>query len=301
MKLKSIIYIVVFFTLCYSNNIAISQNDTLLNKKRLYIFSGATTTAYTGSMLMLNELWYKNYLHSSFHLFDDRKEWLQMDKLGHSFSAYYLSSALISGFEWSKMNHNKSVLYGSGIAFIAMSGIEIFDGFSSKWGASLTDLTANFSGSLLYASQEILFKKQICRIKFSYHPTNWPKYRPDALGENNFQSIIKDYNGQTYWLSCNLKSITGIKKMPGWLNIAVGYSGENMLGGIDNYGITTETIIPISDRYRQYYLSLDADLTQIKVKSKLLKSVFKAFNCLKIPFPALVFEKNNFRMKSIYF
>lgn len=298
---KRIIYFAFIFTLCCSNNIAISQNDTLINKKRLYFFSGATATTYTGSMLMLNELWYKNYSHSSFHFFDDSKEWLQMDKLGHSFSSYYLSSALINGFDWSKMNHRKSVLYGSGIAFIAMSGIEIFDGFSSKWGASLTDLTANFSGSLLYASQEILFKKQICRLKFSYNPTEFPIYRPDALGKNDFQSIIKDYNGQTYWLSCNLKSVTGIKKMPGWLNIAFGYSGESMLGGIDNYGITSEPIIPISDRYRQYFLSLDADLTQINVKNKFLKSVFKAFNCLKIPFPTLIYEKRNFKFKPLYF
>ncbi|MBI5538565.1 MAG: DUF2279 domain-containing protein [Bacteroidia bacterium] len=267
----------------------------------MYFFSGVTAVTYTGTMLMLNELWYKNYSHSSFHFFNDSKEWLQMDKSGHAYSTYYLSSALISGFEWSGFRHNKSVVIGSGIAFIAMSGIEVFDGYSSKWGASLSDLSANFGGSVLYASQELLFKKQICRLKFSYHPTNWPVYRPDALGENDFQSVIKDYNGQTYWLSCNLKSITGINKMPGWLNISLGYSGESMLGGNDNNDITIEAVIPPPDRYCQYYLSLDADLTQIKVKSKVLKSVFKALNCLKVPFPALVYEQNKLKFSSLYF
>lgn len=298
--MKKTLFCLIVLIICF-DCIVVSQNDTLLNKKKLFLFSGASLTTYTGTMLMLNELWYKNYSHSSFHFFNDSKEWLQMDKLGHAYSTYYLSSALIRGFDWSRVGHNKSVLLGSGIAFIAMSGIEVFDGYSSKWGASLTDLTANFSGSVLYASQELLFKKQICRLKFLYHPTEWTKYRPDALGENDFQSVIKDYNGQTYWLSCNLKSITGIKKIPAWLNISLGYSGEAMCGGIDNSEAVWGTFPITTDRYRQYYLSLDADLTQIKVKSKLLKSVFKALNCLKIPFPALVYEQDKFKFSPLYF
>ena len=279
-----------------------SQSDTLLNKKKLYWFSGISVVTYSGTMLLLNQAWYKNYSHSNFHFFDDSGEWLQMDKFGHSFSSYYLSSIITNGFRWSNLSHNKSVIIGSSIAFLTMSGIEIFDGFSSKWGASLTDVTTNLGGSILYAGQELAFKKQICRLKFSYHPTGWANYRPDALGSNNFESIIKDYNGQTYWLSCNLKDLTGVKKMPAWLNIAFGYSGEAMIEGIDHS--KDQEFLPSNftyTRYRQYYFSLDADLTKIKTKSKILKTIFKAVNFCKVPFPAIVLENKHFGVKGVYF
>lgn len=294
-----VFYLITFYFITFN---CFAQSDTLLNKKKLYLFSGISVATYTGTMLSLNQLWYKNYAHSSFHFFDDSGEWLQMDKLGHSFSSYYLSSILTKGFEWSKINHSKAVIIGSGISFLAMSSIEIFDGYSSKWGASLTDVTANFGGSLLYASQELIWQKQICRLKFSYHSTEWRNYRPDALGSNVFESIIKDYNGQTYWLSFNLKDLTGIKKLPSWLNFAFGYSGEAMIEGIDHS--KDQEIFPSNftyTRYRQYYFSLDADLSKIKTNNKILKTIFKTVNCIKIPFPAIVLEQKRFGVKGIYF
>ena len=38
--------------------------------------------------LGLNYLWYKKFPHSRFHLFNDNKEWLNMDKMGHATTAY---------------------------------------------------------------------------------------------------------------------------------------------------------------------------------------------------------------------
>lgn len=298
MKIICIIILFVLTNRFYSS----SQSDTLLNKGKLYWFTGISSVTYSGTMLLLNQAWYKNYSHSNFHFFDDSGEWLQMDKFGHSFSSYYLSSIITNGLRWTNLNHNKSVIFGSGISFLTMSGIEILDGFSSKWGASLTDVAANLGGSLLFAGQELAFKKQVCRLKFSYHSTEWVFYRPDALGSNDFESILKDYNGQTYWLSCNLKDITGVKKMPAWLNIAFGYSGEAMIEGIDHS--KDQELFPIGftyTRFRQYYFSLDTDLTKIKTKSKILKTIFKTINFLKIPFPAIVLEQKRFGVKGIYF
>ena len=106
MKSKTIILNALLLISILCNSLfTFSQNDTVLNKKRFFLFSGITATTYIGTMLILNELWYKNYSHSSFHFFDDSQEWLQMDKAGHVFSSYYLSSILIKGFNWSKMNH----------------------------------------------------------------------------------------------------------------------------------------------------------------------------------------------------
>jgi hypothetical protein len=40
-------------------------------------------------------------------------------------------------------------------------------------------------------------------------------------------------------------------------------------------------------RISQYYLSLDIDLSRIKTKSHLLKTIFDVLNVIKIPFPTL--------------
>jgi len=49
-----------------------------------------------------------------------------------------------------------------------------------------------------------------------------------VLGESRGSSILKDYNGQTYWLSLNLKDITGVSAMPEWLSVSGGYSATGM-------------------------------------------------------------------------
>src|SRR4051812_42271731 len=59
------------------------STEKSLNKKRIACIIGTEATLYAGSLIGLNELWYKNYPRSSFHFFNDNKEWLQMDKVGH--------------------------------------------------------------------------------------------------------------------------------------------------------------------------------------------------------------------------
>ena len=106
-------------------------------------------------------------------------------------------------------------------------------------------------------------------LKYSFHQTKYAKQNPDKLGNRLLEEVLKDYNGQTYWLSANLHSFFKDSKIPKWLNVAVGYGGEGMLSGmkyIDNQ-------LLIVNRYRQFYLSLDVDLATIKTNSA-FKSYF---------------------------
>jgi len=291
MKFKTIIISVLF-----SISFNIYSQDTI-NKKRLTIFISSNIIAYSGGMIMLNQLWYKDYPHTDFHWFNDNDEWLQMDKFGHAYTSYYLSKVLSKGFSWSGVNNRKSAILGASLGFFYISSLEIYDGFSENWGASYGDLIANFSGSSIYLAQELIWQEQKIIPKFSFHTTDFPSYRPELLGSTLSEQILKDYNGQTYWLSVNVKSIAHIDKFPTWLNFAFGYGATGMTGGITN----PENTIDNSERMRQYYFSLDVDLNRIKTKSRVLKTVFSFVNMVKIPFPTLEFSKDGVKAYPIYF
>ena len=139
-------------------------------------------------------------------------------------------------------------------------------------------------------------------MKFSYHNTDFPKYR-HTLGTNLQERMLKDYNGQTYWLSANIKSfLRKESRFPKWINIAVGYGADGMLGGSYNPPINEEgEILPKFERTRQFYIAPDIDLTKIKTKSKLLNTIFNAFGFIKFPLPALEINKSKIKFQPLYF
>jgi hypothetical protein len=80
-----------------------------------------------------------------------------------------------------------------------------------------------------------------------------------------------------------MHSFTPKSKVPKWLNVAVGYGAEGMITGDDAFVNTI--FLPESQRYRQFYLSLDVDLTKIETKSHFLKTILTICNTIKIPAP----------------
>ncbi|GAB1403753.1 hypothetical protein MASR1M74_09310 [Lentimicrobium sp.] len=49
--------------------------------------------------------------------------------------------------------------------------------------------------------------------------------------------------------------------------------------------------LPYFDRYRQFYLAPDIDLTRINTRNQTLKTVFKMLDFIKIPLPGLQFSE----------
>jgi hypothetical protein len=247
--------------------------------------------------------WYKNYSSNNFHFFNDAPEWLQMDKFGHVYSNYQLSILGFNACKWANYSNKQSLIYSSVAVFGYFTSIEIMDGFSNGWGFSVSDMLANASGISLFAFQQHFLKDQFVKLKFSFHQTEYPKYRQELLGKNLAEQLLKDYNGQTYWLSFNPFYFSSETcKFPKWLNLAIGYGAEGMISGRDNYVIipSNGTIIG-KDRYRKLLLSLDIDLTKIKTKSKLLKNIFFILNSIKIPAPALELTNKKLKIYSIYY
>lgn len=260
-------------------------------KQRMRLVAASEATLYAVSMGGLYSMWYSNYPQSHFHFFDDNSEWLQMDKAGHFVTAYYVSRLTGYTADWAGMSHRHAVLYGAITGFAYMTTIEILDGFSSEWGASVGDLIANTSGAMLYAGQELLWNQQRITLKYSWHPSDYAQYRPDLLGENRWQQMVKDYNGITLWASFNLHSF-GIAPtwMPKWLNVAVAYGAEGMTGALSNSLINNDKTVPEFERYRQFYLSLDVDLTKIPTRKKWVKLMLNAIGFIKIPAPAIEYN-----------
>jgi uncharacterized protein YfiM (DUF2279 family) len=275
------------------------KSDTLHTKRRnaVYITEAAAATL---SLIGLNQLWYANYPRSSFQTFNDNSEWLQLDKIGHVMTSYYVGKLGMQALDWAGESKKKQLIYGATLGFTFLTAVEILDGFSEEWGFSTGDFIANATGTSLLVGQELLWDEQRISLKYSFHTTKYADIRPAILGENFLEQTIKDYNGQTYWLSANLWSFHKESKIPKWLNIAFGYGGEGMLSGDE--GTFINPAIPDQERYRQFYLSLDIDLTKIKTRSKLLKTIFSTINFIKIPAPTVEFNTNNkVKFHLIYF
>ena len=302
LSVKSIFLSLLLFF--YSANIFGQNYPDTLNKKRLNSVIISSSAVYAGSLVVLYYAWYKDAPKKYFHFIDDSKYWLQVDKVGHATTAYTLSNYGYWLLKWANVPENKSIGYGSLMGFGAMTVIEILDGFSTDYGASWTDLAANTLGTGLFAGQQLLWHEQRFRLKFSYHPTDYAQYNPEKLGETQIQRIIKDYNGQTYWLSANIESfIKKDTKFPGWINIAVGYGGKGMLAELTNPEYDSEgNPLPQFDRVRQYYLSMDIDWTRIKTNSKFLRFLFKGLSFVKLPFPTLEYNaQDQFVLYWLYF
>lgn len=279
-------------------NSFLTQSDTLNVSRRNAIYITEASLA-TLSLVGLNQLWYVDYPQSKFHTLNDNDEWLQMDKMGHVFSSYQIGKIGANVLKWSGESETNQLMYGSTLGLAFLTTVEVFDGFSEEWGFSWGDMMANISGTGLYVGQELLWKEQRIILKYSFHQTDFAPQRPDKLGEGFLEEMLKDYNGQTYWLSVNVHSFFKDSNIPKWLNLAVGYGAEGMLTGKSE---PVNNLIISPQRRRQYYLSFDVDLTKIKTNSHVLKSVFDVLNVIKVPFPTLELDgKNGLKAHFIYF
>lgn len=291
-KLLSVIFLLFFSfsSIAQQNTSFWKKSDSLNSKRRNAVYiTEASLSALT--LLGMHQLWYANYDSSSFHTINDSSDWLQMDKAGHAMGAYYVGKIGMNVLDWSGESKKNQLIYGATLGFGFLSIVEIFDGFSQEWGFSPSDILANASGAGLLIGQELLWDEQRILMKYSFHTTKFAKQRPELLGENFLEQTLKDYNGQTYWLSANIWSFAKESNFPQWLNIAFGYGANGMITGSDNYPIETSLSNHL-DRTRQLYVSLDIDLTKIKTRSKFLKTLFSTINFIKIPAPTLEININ---------
>ena len=286
MRQNSITFLLSFFL---TLGLLAQTDSTALYKRRKKTLFLLQSTGYVGSMSGLYFLWYKPYRTTNFHYFNDNDEWHKVDKVGHALTAYQVGRYSYNWYKWANFNENKSIWLGGLTGFIYLTTVEVFDGFSDGWGFSYGDMLANIAGAFGFVAQQKYWKEQRIALKFSFHQTVYANQNPELLGENLLQQSLKDYNGQTYWLSLNIYSFFKESKFPKWLNMAFGYGAEGMVSA------TTP------DSYKQYYFSLDIDLWRIKTKSKFVNSIFKSVGFIKIPAPAVELSRGKVHFRALYF
>ncbi len=285
------------------------QSSDTLNNKRLLAIGIVGATSYTASMITLNEFWYKGFEKEPFHTFNDWGEWENMDKYGHAFSAYIQSKLFFDAVRWTGLSRKKSALASFAFSTLAQTSIEFLDSRSARWGWSWYDVAFNTGGSLLFCGQEFLWGEQKLRMKFSYTPTAYSRSpiinngitssiedrANESFGDGFLEQLVKDYNGQTIWLSLNLKSTfaQSVSNFPAWLNIAVGYGAQDMLGAFGNgWTRSNVTFRPGEDfvRHKQLFISFDIDLEKLPIKNKAIRGLCKFLNIIKIPSPTMEFN-----------
>jgi hypothetical protein len=266
------------------------RSDSLRLRKGL---THAVLSSYAvGSLVALNQVWYAPYSTEEFHLFNDSKQWMQMDKFGHAFTGYLITNELNRLHYWAAAKRQPWV--GAVYAMSYLSTLEIMDGFSSGWGFSGADMLVNGLGVGLAFSQDFFFKRQIIIPKFSFSRTSYAAVRPEILGSTCTEQLLKDYNGQTYWVSLPVATFLKLPRRFHWICISLGYGCDAKLVG------SQDTWNGFNAR-RQVYLSLDIDCANLAPKHPKLNKVLTHLNWIKVPFPSLEFSTDKTRFHWISF
>ena len=279
-------------------------------KKRVKTIAIVNVAGYSAAMVGLYSAWYKDYPQSKFHTFNDDAEWKGMDKIGHAYSAYAESKASMELWRWTGIERKKRILIGGFSGAIYQTTIEVLDGFSSEWGWSWGDFTANIFGSGLLVAQEFAWDEQRIQFKWSFHRKKYndPTLNArsdDIFGKSSPERFLKDYNGQTYWLSTTLKPFFPDSKIPAWLQVSVGTGIEGVFGarsniGKDDFGNTIFSR-PDIKRVRQWYLAPDVDLTKIKTNRKGIRLALMILNIVKFPTPSLEYSNGSMKVNWFHF
>lgn len=296
------LFLCLFPGLIAAQGIEVNNDSSQIEKKTIFKSVAFTSAYYVSSIYTLNHTWYKDKERVPFHFYNDNKAYLQVDKFGHMFGSYAYSYIGYHGLLKLGATRNEALIFGSTLGFVLQLPIEIMDGIHEGYGFSWGDMGANSLGSALVLGQELVFREQVVKYKFSYWESSYSKNSNGYYGVTMMQRLLKDYNAHTYWFSMPVNRIVFKQRLPSWFNIAVGYGANGMIGEFENVSSYNGVNIPETQRYRQYLLSLDVDWTRIPTNSRFLKLLFKGMTFVKLPFPALEYNsKGQFKGYWVYY
>ncbi|KAB2909584.1 MAG: YfiM family protein [Ignavibacteriales bacterium] len=241
-----------------------------------YFLLGSLSTAYVGAFVGVH-IYQKNAWWSGkktgFHIENDWKYALSVDKLGHFYSPVILAHAFSVGLEAANVDYGTGIWVSSAAALLFQLYVEVYDGFASEWGFSPGDAIADIAG----AAYPVL--QYYYPVLYNFHPRF--SYWPVGLGNEGHNPgqkliLVDDYEGQRFWLSMRVGNLfgDGFKKIwPDFLMLSVGYGVRNLDGR--------------GGGLKDFYIALDLDYDKIPLYGKFWQMLKNSFAFIKFPMPAV--------------
>lgn len=313
--------IVLFFIFFFLSNLISAQSDSLSNQtkkgKSLYhlrelqytyqmekfdplhkdvnypILTGVGL-GYGYIIYQINE-YYKNtwwkedtsyFYDGSFHIVNDSKYALGIDKIGHAYGAEVISHFFAAGMLATNLNEELSVWLGAAGGFGMQIFTEIQDGFAPidketgepKWGFSPGDAIADFLGASFFVAKYYYPYLKNFQLRASYWPSE--AMRNGLKPDNN---IADDYDGQKMWLAFRMKNLLP-KSMaefwPSFLMLSAGYA----VTGVGDY--YKDGPVP------SYYIAFDFDASTIPLHGEFWEFIKNTLNYIHFPLPGIKFSKD---------
>ena len=266
---------------------------TQFNKhNRLRLVIAGMGIIYVTLVIVMTSIWYSDQMVQEFRFFNDLDEWKQLDKISHFFWTFQVCALVSRMLRWGGMELETSTKWASIAGFFFVSSIEIPDGFSTGYGASLFDMLANLLGAIFFFVQMSFWRSLKIFSKFSFHPTSFAVLRPSLLGQGFLHEMIKDYNGQTFWFSWTPEK----KWWPQWLAISIGVGAEGMV-----YSRDLENEAHNFSPYRKLFFSFDLNVLSFNFSQRWMRVLIYPLQIFKCPAPAVELSVRGFRFHWLYF
>jgi hypothetical protein len=239
------------------------------------------TSLMVGLHIYQRNAWWPDDADPEFRVIDDSEYARGLDKLGHMYSTYIMSTLSADLMMACGLNHETSTWIGGAMGFGYTMYVEIEDGYAKDWGFSPTDAIANFVGASFYVAQNKVPFLQNFTPRWSYIPASWTG---DATSNNRQKIVIDDYNSTTFWLACNVNNLLpeGARPYwPDWLMFSAGY-------GVRNYDVVDANGEPVGVT-RRFLFGLDYDWVKILPPSDIgfVNYLRQALNYIRLPGPTL--------------